>query len=117
PFLIVLGFSPLLWMVIMAIAVRASLMNAGNPIFNAFAMENVAPVERATLSAAMSLMWQVGWVIGGSFYAVLQATLGFEDGYTVNFITIIVLYSAATILYWIWFRHTDRPAVVTAAAA
>ena len=117
PFLIVLGFSPVLWMVIMAIAVRASLMNAGNPIFNAFAMENVAPVERATLSAAMSLMWQVGWVIGGSFYAVLQATLGFEGGYTVNFITIIVLYSVATILYWIWFRHTDRPAAVTAVAA
>lgn len=117
PFLIVLGFSPVLWMVILAIAVRASLMNAGNPIFTAFAMEQVSPAERATLSAAMSLLWQIGWVIGGTFYAVLQATLGFEGGYTVNFVTIIVLYSVATALYWLWFRHTDRRTIVPTLAA
>lgn len=116
PFLVVLGFSPVLWMVILAMAVRSSLMNAGNPIFNAFAMEHVSPVERATLSAAMSLLWQAGWVIGGAFYAVLQAVLGFEAGYNVNFVTIIVLYSVATAMYWHWFRHTDRPVVAPAAA-
>ena len=43
PFLVVLGFSPVLWTVILAMAVRNSLMNAGNPIFNAFAMEQVDP--------------------------------------------------------------------------
>ena len=111
PFLVVLGFSPILWTVILAMAVRSSLMNAGNPIFNAFSMEQVTPGERATLSASMSLLWQVGWVIGGLLYAVLQATLGFEGGYTVNFISIIVLYTIATSLYWTWFRYTDRPVV------
>ena len=108
PFLVVLGFSPVLWTVILAMAVRNSLMNAGNPIFTAFAMEHVAPGERATLSAAMSVLWQVGWVVGGLWYALLQATLGFRGGYTVNFITIIALYSVATALYWIWFRPVDR---------
>jgi MFS family permease len=108
PFLVVLGFSPLLWTVILAMAVRNSLMNAGNPIFSAFAMEHVAPVERATLAAAMSVLWQVGWVIGGAWYAALQATLGFDAGYTVNFITVIVLYTVATGLYWTWFRAADR---------
>ncbi len=44
----VLGFSPILWTVVLAMAVRNSLMNAGNPIFSAFAMEHVAPTERAT---------------------------------------------------------------------
>jgi MFS family permease len=108
PFLVVLGFSPVLWTVILAMAVRNSLMNAGNPIFSAFAMERVLPIERATLSAAMSVLWQIGWIIGGTWYAVLQATLGFEAGYTVNFVTIITLYTVATALYWIWFRHIDR---------
>jgi len=117
PFLVVLGFSPVLWMVILAIAVRSSLMNAGNPIFSAFSMEQVTPAERATLSAAMSLLWQVGWVIGGTFYAVLQAILGFEGGYNVNFITIITLYSIATALYWTWFRAADRRALEARAAA
>ena len=108
PFLVVLGFSPLLWSVILAMAVRNSLMNAGNPIFSAFAMEHVAPVERATLAAAMSVLWQVGWVIGGAWYALLQATLGFDAGYTVNFVTVITLYTVATGLYWLWFRQADR---------
>jgi MFS family permease len=108
PFLVVLGFSPVLWTVIVAMAVRNSLMNAGNPIFNAFAMEQVTPAERATLSAAMSVLWQIGWVIGGVWYALLQATLGFEAGYTVNFLTIITLYTIATCLYWVWFRDVDK---------
>jgi MFS family permease len=117
PFLVVLGFSPVLWTVILAMAVRNSLMNAGNPIFNAFAMEQVSPGERATLSAAMSVLWQVGWVIGGTWYAALQAVLGFDGGYTVNFVTIIALYSTATALYWLWFRDVDRRVLAARRAA
>jgi MFS family permease len=113
PFLVVLGFSPILWTVITAMAVRNSLMNAGNPIFTAFAMEHVTTAERATLSAAMSVLWQAGWVIGGTWYAVLQATLGFEGGYALNFVTIITLYSIATGLYWLWFRQVDRRLLAT----
>jgi MFS family permease len=117
PFLVVLGFSPVLWTVIIAMAVRNSLMNAGNPIFNAFAMEQVTPGERATLAAAMSVLWQAGWVIGGTFYALLQATVGFDLGYAINFVTIITLYTIATVLYWTWFRHLDRGRLKAAAAA
>ncbi len=107
PFLIVLGFSPVLWTVIAAMTVRNSLMNAGNPIFNAFAMDQVSQAERATLSAAMSLMWSMGWVIAGVYYSAVHAALGFDAGYTVNFVTIIVLYTIATWLYWRWFRDAE----------
>jgi MFS family permease len=117
PFLVVLGFSPVLWTVILAMAVRNALMNAGNPIFTAFAMEQVTLGERATLSAAMSVLWQVGWVVGGLWYALLQATLGFDAGYSVNFVTIITLYSIATALYWVWFRAADRRALEARGAA
>lgn len=117
PFLVVLGFSPVLWTVILAMAVRSSLMNAGNPIFNAFAMDHVLPVERATLAAAMSVLWQVGWVIGGLFYTTLQATVGFDAGYAVNFVAIITLYSVATGLYWTWFRDVDGRRLQLPAAA
>jgi MFS family permease len=117
PFLVVLGFSPVLWMVVMSMAIRNSLMNAGNPIFSAFAMERVTPSERATLAAAMSVLWQVGWIIGGIWYALLQATLGFYSGYTVNFITIVALYTIATALYWVWFRPVDRAVLAARLAA
>ena len=117
PFLVVLGFSPVLWMVVASMAIRNSLMNAGNPIFSAFAMERVTPSERATLAAAMSVLWQIGWIIGGIWYAVLQATLGFYAGYTVDFMTIIALYTVATTLYWVWFRPVDRAILAARPAA
>ena len=108
PFILVLGFSPVLWMVILALAVRNSLMNAGSPMATAFAQEQVRRDERATLAAAQNLLWSLGWVIAGLWYAGLQATLGFEAGYTVNFITITVLYTTATVLYWWWFHGVER---------
>jgi MFS family permease len=117
PFLAVLGFSPILWTVILAMVVRNSLMNAGNPIFSAFAMEQVEPAERATIAAAMSVLWQLGWVIGAGWYALLQATLGFDGGYAVNFVTVISLYSVATALSWWWFRDADRRALAARRAA
>jgi MFS family permease len=107
PFLIVLGFSPVLWTVIAAMMVRNSLMNAGNPIASAFAMEQLRPAERATYAATASLLWQLGWVIAGPFYSILQRSLGFEGGYTVNFVAIIVLYSLGTWLYWHWFGPVE----------
>ncbi len=118
PFLVVLGFSPVLWTVIAAMTVRNSLMNAGNPIANAFAMEQLRPSERATYAATGSLLWSLGWVIAGPWYSLLQDSLGFAAGYTVNFVTIIVLYSVGTWLYWHWFHgvEADAPTTIEAVA-
>jgi MFS family permease len=107
PFIVVLGFSPALWSVIIAMAVRNALMNAGNPIQNAFAMEHVDPAERATLSAAMSVLWSIGWVVAGAYFTALHLALGF-DAYALNFVTTIVLYTIGTVLYWWWFRDAER---------
>ena len=110
PFIVVLGFSPVLWTVVVALTVRNSLMNAGSPIFDAFSMDRVSPGERATLAAGMTLLWSLGWVIAPIYYGLLQDGLGFTAGYTVDFVTIIVLYTIATSLLWHWFRDTDRTA-------
>jgi MFS family permease len=117
PFLAVLGFSPILWTVIGSMAIRNSLMNAGNPIFNAFAMERLQPRERATYAAAASLAWSLGWVIAAPWYSLLQATLGFTAGYAVNFVTIIILYSVGTFLVWWWFHTPAGGSVGSHAAA
>jgi MFS family permease len=115
PFLVVLGFSPVLWTVIAAMTVRNSLMNAGSPIFDAFAMDRVSPAERATVSAAMTLLWALGWTIAPLYYGLLQAKLGFTAGYAVDFVTIIVLYTVSTWLLWHWFRGTDHTTASDAA--
>jgi hypothetical protein len=106
-FLVVLGFSPVLWTVVVAMAVRNSLMNAGSPIANAFAMEQLPAAERATYAASLSLLWSLGWVIAGPWYSLLQATLGFDVGYAINFMTVIALYSVATWIYWRWFHAVE----------
>ena len=108
PFLAVLGFSPVLWTVVIAMAVRNSLMNAANPILNAFAMDQVRATERALLASLMSFLWSVGWAIAGPWYSLLQANLGFSLGYTINFVTILTLYTTATMLYWFWFGRAER---------
>ena len=108
PFIVVLGFSPVLWTVVLALAVRNSLMNAGSPIFDAFAMDRVSEAERATLAAGMSMLWSLGWVFGPFYYGILQSTLGFTAGYAVDFVTIIVLYTTATSLLWHWFRRDAK---------
>jgi hypothetical protein len=79
PFLVVLGFAPLVWLVIIAMAVRNSLMNAGNPSSTPSSWSRSA-AERATIAAAMSLLWSLGWVIAGLYYSFVQATLGFDAG-------------------------------------
>jgi uncharacterized membrane protein YhdT len=92
---------------VIALTVRNSLMNAGSPIFDAFAMERISAGERATLAAGMTLLWSLGWTIAPLYYSELQATLGFTAGYAVDFITIIVMYSIATAVLWTWFRDAD----------
>lgn len=115
PFIIVLGFAPWIGLVIVGMTVRNALMNAANPIFGAFVMERVKPLERATFSATMSMTWSIGWAIGGIYYSTVQGTLGFARGYDVNFLTIIAFYSAATMLYWLWFGRPERAARAAAA--
>ena len=56
----------------------------------------------------MTLFWSAGWAIGGIYYAAVQDALGFARGYDVAFLTIVVLYTIATSLYWIWFGRTER---------
>ena len=124
PFLLVLGFSPILWTVVVALTVRNSLMNAGSPIFDAFAMDRVSYAERATLAAGMTLLWSLGWTISPLYYSTLQAWLGFTGGYSVDFVTIIILYTVSTSLLWVWFRRDDsiasaivEPAIAAEAVA
>ena len=108
PFLLVLGFSPILWTVIVAMTVRNSLMNSGHPLANAFAMERLPASERATYAAAASLLWSLAWAVAGPWYSLLQARLGFDGGYAVNFVTVIILYSLGTWAgYWHWFHGLD----------
>ncbi|HUP83334.1 MAG TPA: MFS transporter, partial [Candidatus Limnocylindria bacterium] len=108
PFIVVLGFAPWIPLVIVGMTVRNALMNAANPVFSAYVMGRVRPLERATLSASQSMVWSIGWAVGGIYYSSVQSAFGFARGYDINFLTIIAFYTTATALYYVWFARPER---------
>jgi MFS family permease len=105
PFLLLIGFSGVLWVAGLAFWVRAALMNMGNPLYSAFAMEQVAERERATVSGLMGMSWNIGWTIGPFVSGYMQAhpDIGFQP----IFVITCTLYVVAAVLEKRFFQQTD----------
>jgi len=105
PFLLLIGFSGVFWISGIAFWVRAALMNMGNPLYSAFAMEQVAERERATVSGLMGMSWNIGWTIGPflSGYMQTNPNIGFQP----IFVITCSLYVVAAILEKLFFQRLD----------
>jgi len=78
PFLILLGYAPLVSLSAIGFLARGSLMNMGNPLYTAFAMEAVAPERRPTASALMQMSWQGTRGVSAFVSGYLQEGPGFS---------------------------------------
>jgi MFS family permease len=105
PFLLLIGFSGSFWVSGVAFWVRAALMNMGNPLYNAFAMEQVQERERATVSGLMGMSWNLGWTIGPFLSGYMQEhpNIGFQP----IFVITCVLYIVASLLEKAFFQQID----------
>lgn len=105
PFLLLIGFSGNVWVSGVAFWARAALMNMGNPLYNAFAMEQVTERERATISGLMGMSWNLGWTVGPYLSGYMQAhpAIGFKP----IFVITCTLYVAASVLERIFFQKMD----------
>jgi MFS family permease len=105
PFLLTIGFAPLFWVSGVAYWVRAALMNMGNPLYSAFAMEQVMERERATVSGLMGMSWNIGWTVGPylSGYMQAQPNIGFKP----IFVITCCLYVLASLLMRAYFQNLD----------
>ena len=105
PFLLTIGFSPVSWLAAIAFWVRAALMNMGNPLYEAFAMEQMAERERATISGLMGMSWNIGWTIGPYLSGYMQSnpSIGFKP----IFLITCSLYVLAAILEKTFFQRLD----------
>jgi len=96
PFLLTIGFAPWLGVAMVAFWLRASLMNMGNPLYSAFAMEQVNERARARVSSLMGMSWNLGWSMGPYLSGLLQVRVGFSPIFLLTagmyFIGSIVLY-------------------------
>jgi MFS family permease len=105
PFLLLIGFSGVFWISGIAFWVRAALMNMGNPLYNAFAMQQVEEQERATVSGLMGMSWNIGWTVGPFLSGYMQANpnIGFQP----IFVITCSLYIVACLLEKVFFQKVD----------
>jgi MFS family permease len=105
PFLLLIGFSGVFWVSGISFWIRAALMNMGNPLFNAFAMEQFAERERATVSGLMGMSWNIGWTVGPFLSGYMQANpnIGFKP----IFLITCSLYILAAVLEKVFFQRRD----------
>ncbi len=102
-FLLVLGWAPSFWLAAPAFLLRAALMNMASPLYSTFALECVPERERGATNNIMQWMWNVGWTIGPSVSAVVQARWGFSP----LFVATSILYAAAIGFTWLFYRHAE----------
>jgi MFS family permease len=102
-FLLVLGFSPILWLAGIGFLIRGTLMNMASPLYQAFAMEQVDENQQGTVNSVFELAWQVGWAVGPYISGVVQESHGF----TPLFISTATLYLVSTIMVWMLFKRYE----------
>lgn len=109
PFLLILGFVPVFWLVAVSFVVRTALMNMGNPVYQAFAQEQIAPGERATYSSLSTIAWSLGWALGSAFSGWWRGLVSFEVGFNTVFGLMTLFYVTAIVLMYEFFvKGTHR---------
>ena len=105
PFLLLIGFSGMFWIAAGAFWVRAALMNMGNPLYSAFAMQQFTERERATVSGLMGMSWNIGWTLGPYLSGYMQEHP--DIGFKPIFLVTCTLYIIASLLEKAFFQRLD----------
>jgi len=108
PFITMLGFSGSFAAVAIALFVRSALMNAANPIYAEFTMGRVKEAWRPTLAAAEAMVWSAGWTVGPFLSGWIRGKLGFEPGFNVLFVAMLILYGTGIAYTWFVLRPIEK---------
>jgi MFS family permease len=102
-FLLLMGFSPFLWLSSLGFLLRSALMNMAAPLYSAFCMEHTPEHRQGFVNSILNLSWNIGWAVGPYLSGVVQERYGF----TPLFVTTAVLYFLAVLLTWNFFIRTE----------
>lgn len=105
PFLFLLGYSPLFFLVVIAMFTRGALMNAAGPVFSAYAM-NVLPTRDRPVFSALNMMgWNIGWALAATASGMFRSGLGqvsLLPAFNWLFAWTILMYSLSLLLIYRW---------------
>jgi MFS family permease len=101
PFLLAIGFVPVLGVAVAAALVRGSLFNMGVPLYDAFAMERTEEAARPTVIGLINGANTVGYLIAPLISAWVQVRYGFGP----LFVATAICYTLAALAnYWFFVR-------------
>ncbi|MEK4246776.1 MFS transporter [Psychrobacillus sp. FSL K6-2684] len=103
PFLFITGYTNSLVIASIAFLMRQALMNAGNPIQSAIAMDLVQDKYKGLANSVNQMVFNVGWASTGAISTGLVMTFGFYWGYAYTFTITGILYLIASTYFFIIF--------------
>ena len=102
-FLLLLGFSPALWLSSVSYLMRTTLMNMSAPLYSAYCMEHTPEQHQGLVNSVLGLAWSVGWAVGPYISGRVQQQYGFPP----LFIATAILYGLASLLIWLLFARSE----------
>jgi len=81
PLMILIGFAPTLWLAVAGEYTRSFMRTLIEPVYAAFAMEQVSDRYRATLSGFYAVTWSIGFSIGPTAAGWLQTNVNLSTSF------------------------------------
>jgi MFS family permease len=105
PLMILIGFTPILPLAIAGEYTRSLMRTLIEPVYAAFAMEQVPARQRATLSGFYSVTWSVGFSIGPSVAGWLQTNVSLSASFAFGAFCLVL---AASLLLTFFGKKTRQ---------
>ncbi len=106
PLMILIGFAPTLPLAITGEYARSFMRTLIEPVYAAFAMEQVSDRQRATLSGFYSVTWSIGFSIGPTVGGWLQSNVSLSTSFVFGAFCLLL---APTLLLTFFGRQLKRP--------
>jgi len=106
PLMVLIGFAPTLPLAITGEYTRSFMRTLIEPIYAAFAMEQVSDRQRATLSGFYSVTWSIGFSIGPSVGGWLQSNVSLSASFVFGAFCLLL---APTLLLTFFGRQLRQP--------
>jgi MFS family permease len=105
PFLLLTGFTNLLFIASLSFLFRQALMNAANPIHSAILVDRISDKRRGIANSLMQTSFMIGWATMGPVQSYLVTTYGTYWGYAITFSITGSLYVISSLMYYVMFKE------------
>ncbi|MFK0521386.1 MFS transporter [Paenibacillus illinoisensis] len=112
PFLLLTGFTNVLFIASVSFLFRQALMNAANPIQSAILVDRVSDKRRGIANSLMQTAFMIGWATMGPVQSYLVTTYGTYWGYAITFSITGGLYVISSLMYYMMFKDPKPSARV-----